>query len=82
VVAEPSCVGGARGARGRVDAPDADVDVDVDALAEFVVGQPERFEHLQLGQFGFDQLDRLCVDANAALALADGRAGDGRLLLA
>jgi len=62
--------------------PPLDVDLDVDVCAELFARDAERLQHLESRLLRFDQLDWLGVDANAALAVAHGGAGDGRLLLA
>jgi len=49
---------------------------------ELFARDAERLQHLESRLLRFDQLDWLGVDANAALAVAHGGAGDGRLLLA
>src|SRR6056297_487712 len=58
-----------------------DVDLDVDVVAD-AVHDAEGFEDLQARRLRFEQFDGLRVDANATLALANGRASDGGLLLA
>ncbi len=63
------------------DAATFDGHFHVDLAAEVVLGNAERFQHLELRQLGVDEFDRLRVDTHSALALANGRAGDGGLLL-